>query len=313
MSTLCWKSFSRAWRDTRGRAREEPSSPKQLSDTRQGTASVLRGKSRILLPQCPAEDMRRYWNAVASQMKPFCEATSSRIYLEQEIEVITKHLIPNSRNKKMLKLDLWNEAFNTEVLDWASRQGIKTYALDVADKVVEIAHEKMEKLNLPHRFVVADMRQIPFESNTFDLVYSMGTLEHVADTTKVIEEIRRVLKTGGVAITGIPNKREPFLRAQVLALANAMRITPYGEELSFSRRDINRLFSRDGLFEIIDEEGIFLPWFLRYPDMIFYVRFRPACRLLYLPLMLVRLMSKIKKLRQTSGIITCVARNICIL
>lgn len=264
---------------------------------------------RILEPQCTSEEMRRYWNHVASLMKPFCGALSTRVYFEQEIEPIKKYLGPNLRGKKMLKLDLWNEAFNTEVLIWAAEQGIKVCAFDVADKVVKMAHQKMKKLGLPHHFVTADMRDIPFKANTFDMVYSMGTLEHVADTERVIGEIHRVLKKGGVAIIGVPNKYDIFLRAQLLTLGNKLRLTPYGEELSFSRQEINDLFSKNGRFEVIDNEGIFLPWFIRYPDMKLYVRFRSACKIFFLPLQLVRNLSKIKLLRQTSGIITCIAQK----
>lgn len=265
---------------------------------------------KILEPQCTPEEMRRYWNHVASSMKPFCLALSTRVYFEQEIEPIKKYLGPNLKGKKILKLDLWNEAFNTEVLIWVAQQGIKVCALDVSDKVVCLAQKKMRRLKLPHQFVVADMRQIPFKANTFDLVYSMGTLEHVADTQGVVREIHRVLKKGGVAITGVPNKYDIFLRAQVLALANRMKITPYGKELSFSRRQVNDIFTKQGLFKIVDDEGIFLPWFLRYPDMKLYVSCRQACKLFSFPLQIVRRLSKIKFLRQTSGIITCIAQKV---
>lgn len=264
---------------------------------------------RILEPQCTSEEMRRYWNHVASLIRPFCGALSTRVYLEQEIEPIKKYLGPDLKGKKMLKLDLWNEAFNTEVLMWAARQGIKIYALDVSDKVVNIAHQKMKKLGLSHYFVVADMRDIPFKNNSFDLVYSMGTLEHIGDTKTVIKEIYRVLKKNGVAITGVPNKHDLFLRAPILAFANKIGLIPYGEELSFSRKEINKLFN-SCQFKVIDEEGIFLPWFLRYPDMRLYAMFRPLCAFFNLPLKLVRKLAYIKKFRQTSGIITCIARKV---
>lgn len=262
----------------------------------------------ILLPRCSSSKMQNYWNEVASRMKPFSNAFSTKVYLEQEIEPIKKHLGPKLKGKKLLKLDLWNEAFNTEVLVWAVKKGIKIHALDISSKVVKIAHDKLKKMRLPHRFVVADMRRIPFPSNTFDMVYSMGTIEHVYNTKQVVQEIHRVLKKGGVAITGFPNKHDISFRSQVLDLTNKLGITPYGEELSFTREEINQLFLKNG-FEVIDGDGIFIPWFLRYPDMRLYVKFRPLCVLFYLPLQVTRLLAKIKWLRKTNGIITCIVRR----
>ncbi|MBS0653495.1 MAG: methyltransferase domain-containing protein [Verrucomicrobia bacterium] len=44
-----------------------------------------------------------------------------------------------------------------------------------------------------------DASKLAFESGSFDLVYSIATLEHVADPFKVLEEILRVTRVGGFA------------------------------------------------------------------------------------------------------------------
>jgi len=45
---------------------------------------------------------------------------------------------------------------------------------------------------------------LPFESNTFDVVYSSHVLEHVVSEEKALTEMKRVLKPGGVLIIGMP-------------------------------------------------------------------------------------------------------------
>jgi|GEM_PF-4494315 len=49
------------------------------------------------------------------------------------------------------------------------------------------------------RFLVAHPGELPFADGTFDRVFSHGLLERVVRPREVLEEIRRVLRPGGVA------------------------------------------------------------------------------------------------------------------
>jgi len=50
----------------------------------------------------------------------------------------------------------------------------------------------------------ADLRNLPFEDNTYDFVFASHVLEHIKDDEKAIAEIRRVLKPEGIAILPVP-------------------------------------------------------------------------------------------------------------
>ncbi len=52
--------------------------------------------------------------------------------------------------------------------------------------------------------VKMDVHDIPFENDSFDIVFCNHVLEHVADDFKAMSEIHRVLKPGGWAILQIP-------------------------------------------------------------------------------------------------------------
>lgn len=52
--------------------------------------------------------------------------------------------------------------------------------------------------------VKADICDLPFESNSYDLIFCNHVLEHIVDDTKAMQELYRVLKPGGVGIFQIP-------------------------------------------------------------------------------------------------------------
>ncbi|MCE9619799.1 MAG: class I SAM-dependent methyltransferase [Planctomycetes bacterium] len=73
--------------------------------------------------------------------------------------------------------------------------------------------------------------RIPFDDNSFDLVFADNVMEHVPDPALSFREIRRVLKPGGVFLAKTPNKWH-----YVPTLA---RMTPHG-----FHRFYNKLRSR---------------------------------------------------------------------
>ena len=52
--------------------------------------------------------------------------------------------------------------------------------------------------------VKADICNLPFEDNSFDVVFCNHVLEHITDDTKAMQELYRVLKPGGMGIFQIP-------------------------------------------------------------------------------------------------------------
>ena len=59
-------------------------------------------------------------------------------------------------------------------------------------------------LNSPLADVKADICNLPFENNSYDIILCNHVLEHIPDDTKAMQELYRVLKPGGMAILQIP-------------------------------------------------------------------------------------------------------------
>lgn len=52
--------------------------------------------------------------------------------------------------------------------------------------------------------VKADITKLPFENESFDVIFCNHVLEHIPDDTKAMQELYRVMKTGGMGILQIP-------------------------------------------------------------------------------------------------------------
>jgi SAM-dependent methyltransferase len=101
--------------------------------------------------------------------------------------------------------------------------------LDIARKRF-LLYEKNADLRL------ADAEDMPFDNETFDVVYSFGTLHHTPNANKAIGEIHRVLKPGGLAIFGVYHKYSAFFLLCVFG--------PYLWRLRFLRESYRRTLSR---------------------------------------------------------------------
>nr|WP_172635736.1 class I SAM-dependent methyltransferase [Desulfobacter postgatei] len=53
---------------------------------------------------------------------------------------------------------------------------------------------------------VADATKMPFSDSSFDFVYSYHALEHIPNFRKALQEIKRVLSSGGHWMIGVPNQ-----------------------------------------------------------------------------------------------------------
>ena len=104
---------------------------------------------------------------------------------------------------------------NKKVLDLACGDGYGSFLLsqhanfvtaaDVSESTIDHARTNYKANNLS--FVKADATNLPFDNNSFDVVVSFETIEHVKDQVKVMEEIRRVCKQDALLIMSTPNKQ----------------------------------------------------------------------------------------------------------
>jgi SAM-dependent methyltransferase len=77
--------------------------------------------------------------------------------------------------------------------------GMRCSAVDISKSAVEINKEfGVKQCNV-------SCEKLPFNDNTFDIVYSKSLIEHMWDATFLMSEILRVLKKDGIAIILTPD------------------------------------------------------------------------------------------------------------
>jgi len=96
-------------------------------------------------------------------------------------------------NKKVLEVGCGRGSLSA----YFSDAGYDVTLLDMSSRAIELARKAFYKNKLEANFVVNDCLNMKFEKNTFDIIFSIGLLEHFENIDEVIKEQVRVLKKGG--------------------------------------------------------------------------------------------------------------------
>ncbi|MFC1928294.1 methyltransferase domain-containing protein [Chloroflexota bacterium] len=75
---------------------------------------------------------------------------------------------------------------------------------DISPEGIEYANRNYAEDNV--RFQILDAQRLPFENDSFDVIVSHGTIEHLPRPTQFLGECYRVLRPGGILICSAPNK-----------------------------------------------------------------------------------------------------------
>ena len=172
------------------------------------------------------------------------------LYLQNETDFFQSELVSDS-NPNRLKLRDIETSSVLKVLHFAPEQEFyKRFK-----KQTNIDYTTTDLLS-PLADVKADICNLPFEDNTYDVIFCNHVLEHIPDDTKAMQELYRVLKPGGMGIFQIPqdlNRATTFAddtitdqkeRAKIFGQYDHVRI--YGRDYFDKLRSIG--------FKVIEED-----------------------------------------------------------
>ena len=127
----------------------------------------------------------------------------------------------------------------------AAEAGADVVGVDVAAEAIRRARARHPDLRFEH---VGET--LPADDATFDLVWCSEVLEHVLDTTRVLSEARRVLRTGGVLAATTPG-HGPLRRLRLALNGWESHFDPRGADLRFyTARSLRELLHDFGFEDV---------------------------------------------------------------
>jgi ubiquinone/menaquinone biosynthesis C-methylase UbiE len=101
----------------------------------------------------------------------------------------------SGRGLKVLEVGV---GMGADYMEWL-KAGAKAAGVDLSESSLAKARQRCETAGHRPDLRVADAEHLPFEDETFDIVYSYGVMHHSPDTSQCLREAWRVLKPGGQA------------------------------------------------------------------------------------------------------------------
>lgn len=91
--------------------------------------------------------------------------------------------------------------------DLLARRASRVVGADLSEEAVDHARERYGRHRDNLDYVTADCTRLPMAADSFDVVVSYETLEHIHGQAAMLDEFRRVLRPDGMLVLSSPDKR----------------------------------------------------------------------------------------------------------
>jgi len=194
-----------------------------------------------------ANFIKNFWESQAVKYRDSHEASWGDTFaIDLEIETIAKHI---KQGNTVLDVGCSNGHATLAMLQ---KNPKKVYGVDYAENMITYANENKAKLNNPSNvfFDVGDIKQLDFENDSFDVVYTTRVLINLPSWEEQItgiEECIRVTRQGGTVIFS-----EGFW--EPLVLLNSLRALKQLPPLV--EHDFNRYLKKSRLETLLREKNL---------------------------------------------------------
>lgn len=100
----------------------------------------------------------------------------------------------------------------------ACKWGAQVTSVDLGERLLSKVAGKCDSAR-----IVGNILELPFKDKSFDIVVCSEVIEHTLDPLQALDELQRVLRSGGILALTTPNRLWKF----AIYIANALKVRPY--------------------------------------------------------------------------------------
>lgn len=134
---------------------------------------------------------------------------------------------------------------------FAAREGFQVTGIDGSSSAITLAKQRFSEEGLQGNFYVGDFTELPFDNDSFDLVFDRGSLTccGISSAQKAVNDVKRVLhKDGRFLCNPYSDHHSSYVSGRQGADAVTVEITDgtligAGQICFYGRRDVENLFS----------------------------------------------------------------------
>ena len=128
---------------------------------------------------------------------------------------------------------------------YLAKKGASVTVLDFTREALGLIRKNAKEAKVDINTIQADAKNMLFKDNTFDIIFHQGLLEHFKNPQELLEEQKRVLKSGGYLLVDAPQRYTTYtIKKHVLMWLGKWFA---GWEREFSVGELESLLHRVGL------------------------------------------------------------------
>lgn len=125
----------------------------------------------------------------------------------------------------------------------AAKFAERVVGIEYDSDLIEIARNTAKlKKNQRIKFIKGNLeKKLPFKNNSFNKIMFLDVLEHLKKRNQILEEARRVLKSGGEMMVGVPSRHTSWKKMQ--RSAGICSFSDPDHQIEFSESSIKKLLT----------------------------------------------------------------------
>jgi len=147
-------------------------------------------------------------------------------------------------------------------IDWLTKtKDTFLTAVDISQDMIRVAQRNANEFKVQDRvkYIFGDAKLMPFDNETFDAVFSNGSLHEWADPVLVLNEVSRILKKDGLfCITDLRRDISLFARVLLQMAIPKERKKGFLSSLkaSYTQEEIQNILTKSNLINVNVNKGL---------------------------------------------------------